>query len=148
MLGLKLNHVSKRGPRTEDFKAFSLAHWCLKDMFVILNVYFFNLLMPGQNGWIFAHDIFRLIYLDENLKISINISPYFIRKSQIDSESLVHVKSLLEPMLTQIHVTVWHLYATKSKCILIIYIFKTYPVKLPSGKCNKTPLMISWHFFR
>ena len=76
-------------------------------MFVISNVYFFNLLIPGQNGWNFAHDIFRLIYLDENLNISINISLYFICESQIDSESaLVHVKSLLEPMLTQIHVAV------------------------------------------
>ena len=52
MLGLNLNHVSKRGHRS-----------C-----------WLNSSPPGQNGHHFADDIFKCLFLNENVWISINIS--------------------------------------------------------------------------
>ena len=66
----------------------------------------------------FTDDILKHIFLNENAKISIQISLKFVPKSPIDNKSaLVQVmawsltgdKSLSEPMLTQFTVAyMWH----------------------------------------
>ena len=65
---------------------------------------------PWQNGIPFADDIFKYIFVIENVRISIRISLKFVRKSPIDNKSaLVQVmawcwtgnKPLPESMLTQ-----------------------------------------------
>ena len=64
---------------------------------------------PGQNGWHFAHDIFRCIYLNEKFCILIRISLKFVPKGSIDNNPglvkimawrLIGNKPLSEPMLT------------------------------------------------
>ena len=63
-----------------------------------------------QNGRHFAEDIFKCIFLNENIIISIQFSLKFVPKGPIDNKSTsVHVmawrlfgaKPLPEPMLTQ-----------------------------------------------
>ena len=44
----------------------------------------FNTLMPRQNRSPFADDIFKCIFLNENVWISVDISLKFIRKGLID----------------------------------------------------------------
>ena len=64
---------------------------------------------PGQNGSYFADDIFNHIFLNEYIRISIQISLQLVHMGPIDNESaLVQVmawrrpsdKPLSEPMLT------------------------------------------------
>ena len=70
----------------------------------------FNSYPPGQNGRHSAEDIFKSIFLNENVRIFIQLSLKFVPKGPIDSKlSLVLVmacrlfgaKPLPEPMLTQ-----------------------------------------------
>ena len=65
---------------------------------------------PGQNGRLFADDIFRCIFLNEKSYILIKISLKFVTKGPIDNDpALVQVmawrvfgnKPLSEPMLTR-----------------------------------------------
>ena len=42
--------------------------------------YFVNTLRPGQNGRHFPDDIFKCIFLNENVSISIKISLQFVPK--------------------------------------------------------------------
>ena len=65
---------------------------------------------PEQNGRHFSKDVFKCIFLNEKVRISIKISLKFVPKGPIDNESaLVQVmawrrtgdKPLPEPMLTQ-----------------------------------------------
>ena len=67
-----------------------------------------NTLMPRQNGRHFADDIFKCIFLIENIWNSINISLRFVRKGRINNISaLVQImawrlpggKPLSEPMM-------------------------------------------------
>ena len=48
-----------------------------------------NTLRPGQNGRRFADDILRYIFLNENVRISINISLNFVPKGPINNISLL-----------------------------------------------------------
>ena len=49
-------------------------------------------LSPKQNGWLFADDIFKCIFLNENDCVLIHILPIFVRKYLIDIIStLAHV---------------------------------------------------------
>ena len=70
--------------------------------------YRFNTLRPRQNGRHFADDIFKRIFWNENIWISIDISLNFIDKGQINNiPALVQImawrrpgdKSLSEPMM-------------------------------------------------
>ena len=73
---------------------------------------------PGQNGHHFADNLFKLIFVNENVRISIQISLKFVPKDPINSKSaLVKVmawrrtgdKPLPEPMLPQfIDAYIWH----------------------------------------
>ena len=66
---------------------------------------YFNTLRPGQNGCIFADDIFKRIFFNENVWISITISLKFVPINNIPE--LVQImawrrpgdKPLFEPML-------------------------------------------------
>ena len=69
-----------------------------------------NSSLPGQNGRYFTDDIFKRIFINENIRISIRISLKFVPKGLIDLKAaLVQVmawqrtgnKPLPEPMLTQ-----------------------------------------------
>ena len=70
-----------------------------------------NTLRPRQNGRHFADDIFKYIFINENVWIPIEISLKFVLKGPIidDSSALVQVmawrrkgdKSLPEPLMTQ-----------------------------------------------
>ena len=69
-----------------------------------------NSSLPAQNGHHFADDIFKRIFLNENVRISIQISLKFVPKGPIENKSaLVQImawrriggKPLSEPMLTR-----------------------------------------------
>ena len=45
----------------------------------------FNTLRPRQNGWFFPDDIFKFIFLNENVWISIKISLKFVPKDSINN---------------------------------------------------------------
>ena len=74
MLGLKLNHVSKKG------------HWSYHSIMHIpqegLSI---NTLRQRQNGRHFADDTFKRIFLKEHVRILIKISLKFVPKSPIDN---------------------------------------------------------------
>ena len=46
-----------------------------------------NTSLPGQNGRHFADDIFKHIFLNENVRISIKISQEFVPKGPIENKS-------------------------------------------------------------
>ena len=73
-------------------------------------VWMINTLRPRQNGHHFSEDIFKCIFLNENVRISINISLNFAPYGPIDYKSaLVQImawrragdKPLSEPMMAQ-----------------------------------------------
>ena len=72
---------------------------------------FINTLRPRQNGRHFPDDIFKCIFLNENVKISIKISLKFVPKGPINNiPALVQImawrrpgdKSLSEPMMVRL----------------------------------------------
>ena len=78
----------------------------------------FNSSPPGQNGCHFTDNIFKRIFLNENVRFSIQFSLKFVPKGPVDSKSaLVQVmacrlsgaKPLPEPMLSQFtDAYMWH----------------------------------------
>ena len=57
-----------------------------------------NSLRPRQNGRHFADDVFKLIFLNENVWISINISLKFISQGPINNiPALVQIMALHRP---------------------------------------------------
>ena len=69
MLGLKLNHVSKRGPRGSFYEyGCPLTHLSVDKMVAIL-----------------ADDIFRCIFMNKKFFIFIEISLQFVPKGPIDN---------------------------------------------------------------
>ena len=103
MLRLKLNHVSKRGPWNPS--------WEDKDMFIMHNHYhycwcpaslqrqvIFNTMRPRQNGRHFADDIFKCIFLNENIWILIKISLKFVPQRPINNiRALVQIMAWRRP---------------------------------------------------
>ena len=105
VVGLKLNHVSKRGPwrHVRNCEVIgSLESWfhrrwngsleriwyCAAAHLIIPR--FINTLRPRQNGHHFADDTFKHIFMNENVRISINISLKLVPKGLItNSPSLV-----------------------------------------------------------
>ena len=74
-------------------------------------IFIFNTLRPRQNGRHFPDDIFKWIFLNENVWISINISLKFVPRCPINNiPTLVHVmawrrpgdKPLSEPMMVRL----------------------------------------------
>ena len=75
-----------------------------------MHAYIFNSLRPRPNRRHFADDIFKRIFLNKNVWISINISLKFVPRGQINNiPVLVQImawrrtgdKPLSEPMMTQ-----------------------------------------------
>ena len=71
----------------------------------------FNTLRPRQNGRHFPDDIFKRIFLNENVKFSINISLKFVPRGPINNiPALVQImawcrpgdKPLSEPMMVRL----------------------------------------------
>ena len=78
-------HISDRITTPTTSKTFCLCH-----MEAEINGWhsvggFFNTLRPGQNGRHFADDILKCIFLNENVRISIEISLKFVPKGPIDN---------------------------------------------------------------
>ena len=78
-----------------------------------------NTLRPRQNGRHFADEIFKRIFMNENVRISINISLKFVPKGLINNiPALVQImawrrpgdKPLSEPMLVNL---LTHIYVTR-----------------------------------
>ena len=61
------------------------AHIIKKQFYIQTFVIQFNTLRPRQNGRHFADDIFKCIFLNENVLISIKISLKFVPKGQINN---------------------------------------------------------------
>ena len=81
----------KRGRHNDSRKASSFAH-------MISNSYSFNSLRPRQNGRYFPDDIFKYIFLNENVWISIKISLKFVPKVPINNiPSLVQIMAWRRP---------------------------------------------------
>ena len=63
-----------------------------------VETYHVNILRPRQNGRNFPDDIFKCIFLNENIWISINISRKFVRKDPINNiPSLVKIMAWRRP---------------------------------------------------
>ena len=82
-----------------------------------------NSLRPRQNGRHFADDIFKSIFLNENIRMSINISLKYVPKGRINYiPALVQImawrrpgdKPLSEPMMVSL---LTHICITRPRCI-------------------------------
>ena len=76
-----------------------------------------NTLRRRQNGRRFADDIFKRIFLSENVRISIKISLKFVRKGPINNNrAMVHImawcRSGDKPYLNQWWLVYWRIYAS------------------------------------
>ena len=87
-----------------------------------------NILRPRQNGRHFADDIFKYIFLNENVWIPIKISLKFVPKGRINNiPALVQImawrrpgdKPLSEPMMVSLHT---HICVTRPQLIKIKYV--------------------------
>ena len=82
----------------------------------------FNTLRPRQNGCHFVDDTFKRIFMNENVRISINISLKFVPKGLINNiPALVQImawrregdKPLSEPMMVNL---LTHICVTRPQC--------------------------------
>ena len=97
-----------------------------------------NTLRPRQNGRRFPDDIFKCIFLNENARISINISLKFVRKSPINNiPALVLImawrrpgdKPLSEPMLV---ISLTHICVTRPQWVKFRLPCMIHPVFMDS----------------
>ena len=87
----------------------------------------FNTLRPGQNGRHFPDDIFKSIFLNENVRISISISLKFVLKGPISNiPALIQImawrrpgdKPLSEPMMVSL---LTHICVTRPQWVKILW---------------------------
>ena len=113
-------------------------HWCVSGETSI------NTLGPRQNGRHFADDIFKYIFLNENVWISIKISLKFVPKGPINNiPSLVQImawrrpgdKPLSEPMMVNL---LTHICVTRPQWVNLTWNTSSYTVYI------KRTLMISY----
>ena len=126
MLGLKLNHVSKRGPwyfikqHQYVFTSYNLStlKWCwFQESSTIawlsykVDTMVINPLRPRQNGRHFNDDTLNRIFLNDIVRISIKISMKFVPKGPINTiPALVQIlawrrpgnKPLSEPIMNSL----------------------------------------------
>ena len=90
----------------------------------------FNTLMPRRNGQHFADDIFKHIFFNENVWISIRISLKFVPKGPInDIPALGQImawrrpgdKPLSEPMMLSLMSHIWPQYPCHVECCNVFY---------------------------
>ena len=113
-------------PLSEPMMVCLLTHIC------VIRPQWVNTLRSRQNGRRFPHDIFKYIFLNENVGISITISPTFVLNGSINNiPSLVKImawrrsgaKPLSEPMMVSLltHICVTRPHWVKEKypwCLL------------------------------
>ena len=68
-------------------KFYRLVGFCVREQLHINTLWIFNTLRPRQNGRHFAEDIFKHIFLNENIWISIEISLKIIPNGSIYNKS-------------------------------------------------------------
>ena len=115
MLGLKLNHASKRVIKPQQNKAQYNDVWISCDIphstcRLQLDLIALNALKPGQNGRHFPYDIFKCIFLNENVNISINISVKFAPVGSANYiPALVQIMAWRRPRDKSLSVNQWWL---------------------------------------
>ena len=109
----------------------------------VLSHIVFNTLRPGQNGWHFLDNIFKCIFLNENVWIPIKISLKFVPKGPINNiPALVQImawrrsgnKPLSEPMMVSL---LMHLCVTRPQWVNI----RTICYSLRPENCSYEPLI-------
>ena len=123
MLELKLNHVSKRGHRRQTSHYPNECWLIIVTRICVTWPHCVNTLRPRQNGRHFADDTFKRIFMNENARISINISLKFVPKGLINNiPTLVQImawrrpgdKPLSEPMMVNL---LTHICVTRPHCV-------------------------------
>ena len=123
--GQNINHT------TRSFRILSHTQNVTTDLVPLLylawhSIFLINTLKQRQNGRHFPYDIFKWIFLNENVWLSINISLKFVPMSPINNIStLVQVmawrrpgdKPLYEPMMDRLPT---HICVTQSQWVIII----------------------------
>ena len=109
-----------------------------------LHHFLFNTLRPRQNGRHFADDTFKCIFMNENVRISINISLKFVPTGLINNiQALVQImawrrpgdKPLSEPMMVNL---LTHTCVTRPQWVNIFVLI--YRIMKRSGWC----MIIVW----
>ena len=104
MRGLQLNHVSKRGPRCPRCRLFHIIDW--ENYCFYMDPYVshgkkavkLNTLRPRQNGCHFPDDIFKCIFLNDNVWIWIKSSLKFVPRGLINNiPALVQIMAWRQP---------------------------------------------------
>ena len=90
-------------------------------------IHAFSTLKPRQNGRLFADDTFKRIFLNENIRISIEISLKFVPKGLINNIAAPVLimawrrpgdKPLSEPMMVR---SLTHICITRPQCVILPY---------------------------
>ena len=98
-------------PLPVGFHPHGFARWCRPKLAIIVGLDTLNTLRPRQNGGHFPDDIFKCIFLNENIWISLKISLNFVPNGRIDNiPALVQImawhrpgdKPLSEPMIVSL----------------------------------------------
>ena len=104
----------------------------------------FNTLRPRQNGRNFADDIFKCIFVNENVWIPIKISPKFVPKGLINNiPALVQImawrrpgdKPLSEPMKVRLPT---HICVTRPQWVKSVILEHILRIKFMSTSCEIT----------
>ena len=107
-----------------------------------------NALRPRQNGRHFADDIFKRIFLNENVWISIQISLKFVPKGSINKiPALFQVmawrrsgdKPLFEPMMVSL---LTHICVTRSQWVKFRH--RRFAISVPRHYLNQWSLVVNW----
>ena len=119
-LGFRCVHLSLK----QSHWNISMSHmFCLTHGPEYAHTSMFNTLRPRQNGRQFADDIFKCIFLNENVWIPIKISPIFLPKGPINNiPALLPImawrrpgdRPLSEPMMVSLPT---HICVTRPQCL-------------------------------
>ena len=141
------NPVSLIGPCTQESRSYStqpmLAHWsqAIGDKYTtylymwvlmlgytvnLLRIFSVNALRPRQNGQHFADDIFKCIFLNENIWILIDISRKFVPKDPINNITIL------------VQILAWHWPGNKP-------LSESVMVNLLTHKCVTLPQWVNAH---
>ena len=119
-----------------------------------------NTLRPIQNGRHFADDTFKRIFLKENVRISITISPKFVHKGPINSTAaLVQImvwcrpgdKPLSDPVMVRL---LAHICVTRPQWVKAVWIFRPHiilhtdsPWSQQGSVCSRWRHSLHWHWY-
>ena len=124
----------------------SISHHCL------------NTLRPRQNGRHFPDDIFKCIFLNENVWISLEISLKFVPKVRVNNiPTLVQIMAWRRPGDKPLHkqcwLVYWHMYAsfglnefmkTRVEALVPIYAYVA-ALSCTSHACHLPRYHLPWH---